>query len=82
MAVTNLIINGQTVELIALPLIFRHFREARLASAGPPADLDEETARNIFEAVKIYNSVPAEVEESYREAVLHEYAAFRQKEKP
>ena len=81
-AVTNLIINGQTVELIALPLIFRHFREARLASAGLTADLDEETARNIFEAVKIYNSVPAEVEESYREAVLREYVVFCQKEKP
>jgi len=48
-AVTKLIINGQTVELIALPLIFRHFREARLASAGLTADLDEETAREVFE---------------------------------
>jgi hypothetical protein len=81
-ALTKLLIKGQTVELIALPLIFRHFREARLAAAGPTADLDEETAREIFEAVKIYNSVPAEVEESYREAVLREYVAFCQKEKP
>ena len=80
-AVTKLIINGQKVELIALPLIFRHFWQAH-AAAGPAADLDEETAHNIFEAVKIYNSVPAEVEESYREAVLHEYAAFCQKEMP
>jgi len=30
----------------------------------------------------IYNSVPPEAEASYREAVLREYAAFCQKEKP
>jgi uncharacterized metal-binding protein len=80
-AVTKLDIAGQSVELIALPLVFRHFRQERLAAGGPSPKLDEQTANNIFEAVKIYNSVPAELEAAYREAVLREYAGFCEKEK-
>jgi uncharacterized metal-binding protein len=72
-AVTKLTIDGRTVELVALPLIFRHLRERGLGQ-------DEEAAREIFDTVKIYNAVPPEAEASYREAVLREYAAFCQKE--
>ena len=72
--VTKLSIGGQTVELVALPLIFRQFRETGRG-------LDEESKRELFETVKIYNAVPPEGESSYREAVLREYAAFCQKEK-
>ena len=71
--VTKVTLNGQTVELVALPLIFRQFREAGRGQ-------DEESKGELFETVKIYNAVPPEVEESYREAVLREYAAFCQKE--
>lgn len=67
--VTELRVNGQTLEVVALPLIFRKFRENGRGQ-------DEESKRELFEAVKIYNSVPAEIEASYREAVLREYAAF------
>ena len=74
-AVTKLIIDGRTVELVALPLIFRHFREQRTAGRTRRA------TRELFETVKIYNAVPPEAEASYREAVLREYAAFCQKEK-
>ena len=80
-ATTKLNIAGQSVELIALPLVFRHFRQEPLAAGGPAPELDEQTANNIFEAVKIYNSVPAELEAAYREAVLREYARFCEKEK-
>jgi uncharacterized metal-binding protein len=73
-AVTKLLIDGQTVELVALPLIFRHFRETGRG-------LDDETARDLFETVKIYNAVPPEAEASYREAVLGEYGAYCRKEK-
>ena len=73
-AVTKLAIDGQTVELVALPLIFRHLRER---GGGQ----DEEAARELFETVKIYNAVRPKAEASYREAVLREYAAFCQKEK-
>jgi uncharacterized metal-binding protein len=72
--VTKVAIDGQTVELVALPLIFRQFREKGRGQ-------DEGVARELFETVKIYNAVPAEAEGSYREAVAREYAAFCQKEK-
>ena len=72
-AVTKLRINGQAVEVVALPLIFQHFRQAGRGQ-------DEESKRELFETVKIYNSVPPEAETSYREAVLAAYAAFCQQE--
>src|ERR1035441_2900835 len=72
--VTKVSIGGQAVELVALPLIFRQFRETGRGQ-------DEEAKRELFETVKIYNAVPAEAEVSYREAVLREYAAFCEKEK-
>ncbi len=72
--VTKLSIDGQTVELVALPLIFRQFREAGRGQ-------DEAAAREVFNTVKIYNAVPPEAETSYREAVLQEYAAYCRKEK-
>ncbi len=72
--VTKVAIDGQTVELVALPLIFRQFREDGRGQ-------DEGALRELFETVRIYNSVPAEAEGSYREAVAREYAAFCEKEK-
>jgi uncharacterized metal-binding protein len=68
-AVTRLKINGQTVEVVALPLIFRHFRQNGRGQ-------DDESKRELFETVKIYNAVPEGIEACYREAVLQEYAAF------
>jgi uncharacterized metal-binding protein len=67
-------IDGRMVELVALPLIFRQFREKGGGQDG-------EAERKLFETVKIYNAVPSESEGSYREAVLREYAAFCEKEK-
>jgi len=72
--VTKVTIDGQTVELVALPLIFRQFRETGRGRDG-------EAARELFETVKIYNAVPPEAEESYREVVLREYAVFCEQEK-
>jgi len=73
-AVTKLSIDGRTVELVALPLIFRHLRDRGLGQ-------DDEAARELFDTVKIYNAVPPEAEASYREAVRREYATYCQKEK-
>ncbi len=73
-AVTKLTVEGQTLELVALPLIFRRFHERGHG-------LDEETARELFETVKIYNAVAPEMEASLRDAVLREYAVYCQKEK-
>jgi uncharacterized metal-binding protein len=71
--VTKVTIKGQAVELVALPLIFRQFREA--------GRQDAEASDQLFDAVKIYNAVPPEAEEKYREAVRREYAVFCEKEK-
>jgi hypothetical protein len=73
-AVTKLAVNGQTVEVVALPLILRRFREAGRGQ-------DEASKRELFETVKVYNEVPLEAEAGYREAILREYAAFCEKEK-
>jgi uncharacterized metal-binding protein len=71
--VTKITIKGQVVEVVGLPLIFRHFRQHGRGQ-------DEDSKRELFETVKIYNAVPLEAEEAYRDAVLREYAAFIQKE--
>ena len=64
-------IDGQTVTLIALPLIFEQFRDAiKLPSDG--------TARELLEQVRIYNPVPAGDDETYAVALLRDYAAFYQ----
>jgi len=65
-SVTRLDILGKTVEVVALPLLLRQFREA----GRPP---DEATARDLFEQVKVYNAVPPVAEDAWREAILHEY---------
>ena len=73
--VTRLDIGGKSVEMVALPLIFQKF----LDTGGLP---DDALAHELFETVKIYNPVPEEAEDRYREAVLREYATYRhQKEK-
>lgn len=67
--VTKLTINGQVTEVVALPLIFRQFQQNGRGQ-------DEESKRDLFETVKVYNPVPLEMEEAYRDAVLREYAVF------
>ena len=67
-AVNKVLIAGETVELLALPLIFQHCREKGRAPEAAGEDL--------LQNVKIYNYVPPEAEASYREAILREYAAF------
>jgi len=69
--VTKVEIHGRTVELLALPLIFRQFREAE---ARWP---DAASENALMEAVQIYNGVPAPAEKAlYREAIVREYEAF------
>ncbi len=69
--VQKVVIDGQTVTLIALPLIFEQFREAsKLPSAG--------TARELLEQLRIYNPVPAGEDEAYVMTLLDEYQAFCQ----
>jgi uncharacterized metal-binding protein len=72
--VQEIVINGQTVTLIALPLIFQQFKEA-----GKP--ISPETARELLETVKVYNSIPPGEEHVYAAALDREYASFFEKER-
>ena len=67
--IQKVVINGQTVTLIALPLIFQQFREA----GKEPAD---GTVRELLDNVKIYNPVPTDDESAYATVLGREYAAF------
>ncbi|MFI5379572.1 MAG: putative zinc-binding protein [Tepidisphaerales bacterium] len=71
----KLLIDGQTVDVVALPLVFKQFR-----SAGRVPD--EATLRELMETVKVYNPVPPQAEASYREAISREYAAYCKREMP
>ncbi|MGB8644975.1 MAG: putative zinc-binding protein [Anaerolineae bacterium] len=62
--VMRLKVAGKNVEFVALPLIFEQFRN------------DGKSPDGLFDAVKIYNSIPAGLEAAYREAIQNAYSAF------
>ncbi len=68
--VTRLEMDGRTVELLALPLIFTALHEAGILADDPA------TADKLMQTVKIYNEVPAMAESRYREVILREYKDF------
>ncbi len=67
--VQDVTMNGQTVTLVGLPLIFQQFREA----GKPPV---AGTARELLETVKVYNPVPGSDEAAYVAVLEREYAAY------
>jgi hypothetical protein len=67
--VQDIVVNGQTVTLIALPLIFQQF-----CDSGKPTSPD--TTRELLDSVKIYNPIPPGEEDAYAAALRHEFAAF------
>jgi uncharacterized metal-binding protein len=71
--VQKVAVNGRVVTLIALPAIFEQFHQAGKA----PGD---GTVHELLEVVKIYNPIPGDEEEAYREALSREYAAFYEKQ--
>jgi hypothetical protein len=70
--IQEVLINGQEITLIALPLIFQQFREAGKTPAGG-------TVRELLETVRIYNPVPLGEEEAYMAALTQAYSAFCEK---
>jgi hypothetical protein len=62
-------ISGRDVTLIALPLIFAQYRETGRLPEGAMSD-------ELMEMVKIYNLIPQDEEDAYRQAIMSEYAAF------
>ncbi len=67
-------VNGQTVTLVALPLIFeRLYQAGKTPSNG--------TLNELMETVKIYNPIPAEEEPAYTAALEREYSAYCERQK-
>jgi len=67
--VQDIVVNGQTVTLIALPLIFQ-----QLCDSDKPAS--QATIPELLETVKVYNPIPAGDDEAFAAALLVEYATF------
>ncbi len=68
-------VNGESVTLIALPLLLEQFRQMGKRPSS-------KTAAELLEQVKIYNPVPEEVEAAYREMLTREYAAVWEEKEP
>ncbi len=62
--VARLEIAGRKVEIVALPLILNQFRTEGRSPDG------------LMDAVRIYNSIPQELEDEYRQAILNAHRAF------
>ncbi len=62
-------INGENISLVALPLIFENFRQ-------DGKDLSSATAIELLETVKVYNHIPAGMDDEYRNAIFQEYASY------
>lgn len=71
--IQKVMINGQEVTLIALPVMLQQFKEA--AKAPETATITE-----LLDLLKIYNPIPAEEEQAYREMLQKEYSAYFDKE--
>jgi uncharacterized metal-binding protein len=71
--VQKLPVAGRKVTLVALPVILEQFKEA----GKPPGS---ETIGEMLEFLKIYNPIPTDQEEAYRQALMQEYQAFIEQE--
>ena len=70
--VTHLTIGGRPIEVVALPLILAHFREA----GKPPTDA---TAAELLDTVRIYNPINDCELALWKQPLLLAYAAFCEK---
>ena len=71
--IQKVMINGQSVTLIALPVMLQQFKEAGKVPGS-------ETVIELLDLLKIYNPVQAEEEQAYREMLLEEYSVYFEKE--
>ncbi|HKS75400.1 MAG TPA: putative zinc-binding protein [Terriglobales bacterium] len=61
-------IDGRSIEILALPLIFSNLRDR--------GRTPETAAEELMESVAIYNHIPPEAATAYREVLVREYARF------
>ena len=71
--IQKVMINGQDVTLIALPVMLQQFKEAGKAPVS-------ETITELLELLKVYNPIPSEEEPIYLDMLHKEYSAFFEKE--
>ncbi len=71
--IQKVVINGQEVTLIALPVIFQQFKEA--GKTPGPASIKE-----LMETLKIYNPIQDAEEAAYQEMLLKEYRTYFEKD--
>jgi hypothetical protein len=71
----DIVVNGKTVTLIALPLIFQQFRDS-------DKPVSQATIPELLETVKVYNQIPPGEEDAYAESLLREYTIFCEKQGP
>ncbi len=67
--VQEVLIEGQKVTLIALPLIFQQLHEAGKI-------IRQDNARELLDLVSIYNPIPISAEKAYTSALLREYHTY------
>jgi uncharacterized metal-binding protein len=70
-----LTIAGESVEVVALPLIFERLRETHDSSS-------EAVAHDLLELVKVYNYVAPDAEAAWREVLVRAFAAHCKREVP
>jgi uncharacterized metal-binding protein len=73
--IQTVVISGEEVTLVALPVIFEQFHEL----GRPPS---AESADALLEQLKIYNQVSEELEVAYLEMLKAEYGAFCGEKEP
>jgi len=71
--IQKVMINGQRITLIALPVILQQFKEAGKVPGSA-------TVTELLDLLKIYNPVLPDEEQGYREMLLQEYSAYFEKE--
>jgi uncharacterized metal-binding protein len=62
-------IEGKSVSLVGLSLIFERFEQAG-------KNMGSETAGDLLDVARIYNPIPKDAEGAYTSALIREYAAF------
>ena len=67
--VQEILVNGKTVTMIALPLIFQQFYDSGKT-------VSQDMIKELLEAVKIYNPIPQGEYENYMVSLMREYVAF------
>jgi hypothetical protein len=70
--VQDILVNDQKVTLVALPLIFKQFRDDGKA-------ISLKTTQELLETVKIYNPLPPGEDEAYAASLAREYVVFYEK---